>query len=201
MTNPLARFPSPNISCDPNQLGSVSSTSTTTTIGPGYYDSRNTGNTFPATSWKSDVVMQPGIYCIDIGTHTFSLSGGRVLSGSNVLIYMKNGGVSWTSGEIHLSAPQGVNPNYDGLLLYMAPGNCQDVSITGNGGSSFVGTIMAPCSTVKVAGSSSAGNVGVLENQIVAGNIALTGGADLIINFNAKEQWQPPVPPAIEINQ
>lgn len=201
MSNPLTSFPSPKITCDPNDLGTISSTSTTTTIGPGYYDSRNTGNSFPATGWRSNVVMKPGIYCIDIGTHTFSLSGGQVLSGSNVLIYMKNGGVSWTSGEIHLSAPQGVNENYDGLLLYMAPGNCQEVSITGNGGSSFVGTIMAPCSDVKVAGSSSAGNVGILENQIVAGNLALTGGADLIINFNAKRQWQPPIPPEIQMNQ
>jgi len=201
MTNPLATLPHPNITCDPNNLGSVSSTSTTTTLTSGYYDDRNTGNTFPATNWKSNVVMSPGIYCIDIGTHTFSLSGGQVISGSNVLIYMVHGGISWTSGEIHLSAPQGVNADYDGLLLYMAPGNCENVSITGNGGSSFVGTIMAPCSLVKIAGSSSQGNVATLENQIIAGTIALSGGADLTINFNSHIQWQPPIPPELQMTK
>jgi hypothetical protein len=96
---------------------------------------------------------------------------------------------------------QGVSPEYDGLLLYLAQGNCEDVSITGNGTSRYVGTILAPCSLVKLAGGSSTGNQNILENQIIADTIQLTGSNSLNINFNASQQWQPPVPPAIEMNQ
>jgi hypothetical protein len=145
--------------------------------------------------------MKPGIYCIDAGNQGFSLSGGQTLTGTNVLIYMKSGNVNWTSGGVQLSAMQGVSAEYDGLLLYLAEGNCSNVSITGNGTSRYVGTILAPCSLVKLAGGSSTGNQNILENQIIADLIQLTGSNTLNINYNAQQQWQPPVPPAIEMNQ
>jgi hypothetical protein len=145
--------------------------------------------------------MNPGIYCIDAGNQGFSLSGGQTLTGNNVLIYMKSGNVSWTSGGINLTAMQGVNSEYDGLLLYLAAGNCSDVSITGNGTSRYVGTILAPCSLIKLAGGSNTGNQNVLENQIIAKRINLTGSNTLNINYNAQQQWQPPIPPTIEMTQ
>jgi hypothetical protein len=114
---------------------------------------------------------------------------------------MTSGNVSWTSGGIQLTAMQGVNPMYDGLLLYLASGNCSDVSITGNGTSRYVGTVLAPCSNVKLAGGSSTGNQNVLENQIIADTLTLTGSNTLNINFNAQQQWQPPMPPEIELSQ
>jgi hypothetical protein len=83
----------------------------------------------------------------------------------------------------------------------MAPGNCRDISITGNGTSRYVGTVLAPCSNVKLAGGSSTGNQNVLENQIIADTITLTGSNTLNINYNAQQQWQPPVPPALEMTK
>jgi hypothetical protein len=176
-----------------NPCGTTAGTYNSTTLNPGNY----TG-AFPP---GGQTTMNPGIYCIAAGTHSFSLQGGQTLSGSNVLIYMISGDVSWTSGGIHLSAMKNVNPNYDGLLLYLAPGNCSDVSITGNGASSYVGTILAPCSNVKLAGGSSTGNQNILENQIIADTITLTGSNTLNINFNATEQWQPPIPPTLQMTK
>ncbi|HLO29021.1 MAG TPA: pilus assembly protein TadG-related protein [Anaerolineales bacterium] len=201
MSNPLANFPAPKIDCASYPLGTFSSTGTTTTITAGRYNPTNSHNSFPDTAWQPNVIMEPGIYCIDLAGHDFSLSGGQTLTGSNVLIYMQTGGVSWQTKGIHLSAMQGVNPDYDGLLLYLPPENHSIVSITGGGDSSFVGTILAPGSQVKIAGGSDTGTVGVLENQIISDTISLTGGADLIINFNAKVQWKPPVPPEIQVTQ
>jgi hypothetical protein len=51
--------------------------------------------------------MNPGVYCIDAGNQSFSLTGGQTLTGTDVLIYMKSGSVSWSSGGIHLSAMNG----------------------------------------------------------------------------------------------
>jgi Flp pilus assembly protein TadG len=177
----------------PNPCGTSNGLYDATTLNPGNY----TG-AFPP---GNQTIMNPGVYCIDAGNRGFSLQGGQTLTGNNVLIYMISGDISWTSGGIQLSAMQGVNADYDGLLLYLAPGNCSNVSITGNGSSHYVGTVLAPCSNVKLAGGSSTGNVNVLENQIIADTITLTGSNTLNINFNASQQWQPPVPPAIEMNQ
>lgn len=187
ITNPEATYKKPN------PCGTGAGTYNSTTLNPGNY----TG-AFPP---GNQTTMNPGVYCIDAGNQGFSLSGGQTLTGNNVFIYMKSGNVSWTSGGIQLSAMQGVNADYDGLLLYLAPGNCSDVSITGNGTSRYVGTVLAPCSNVKLAGGSTTGNVNVLENQIIADTITLTGSNSLNINFNASQQWQPPSPAGIQINQ
>jgi hypothetical protein len=177
----------------PTPCGTSPGTYNATTLNPGNY----TG-AFPP---GGQTVMNPGVYCIDAGNQGFSLSGGQTLTGSGVFVYMKTGNISWTSGGIRLSAMQGVNSKYDGLLLYMAPGNCRDISITGNGTSRYVGTVLAPCSNVKLAGGSSTGNQNVLENQIIADTITLTGSNTLNINYNAQQQWQPPVPPALEMTK
>jgi hypothetical protein len=186
--DPSAIYQKANIPC-----GTTTGTYTATTLNPGNY----TG-AFPP---GGQTLMTPGIYCIDAGNQGFSLSGQQTLTGDNVLIYMKSGNISWTSGGIRISAMQGVNPDYDGLLVYLAQGNCSDVSIAGNGTSRFVGTILAPCSLVKLTGGSSTGNQNILENQIIADQIQLSGSNTLNINYNAQQQWQPPIPPAIEMTQ
>lgn len=192
--NPALQITDPSSKYNkPNPCGTSNGIYNSTTLNPGNY----TG-AFPPGNQS---IINPGVYCIDAGNQGFSLQGGQTLTGNNVFIYMKSGNVSWTSGGIHLSAMQGVNANYDGLLLYLAPGNCSDVSITGNGSSSYVGTVLAPCSNVKLAGGSSTGNQNILENQIIADTITLTGSNNLNINFNPSQQWQPPIPPAIEMNQ
>jgi hypothetical protein len=175
----------------PNPCGTTAATYDSIMLYPGNY----TG-AFPP---GNQTMMSPGVYCIDAGNQGFTLTGGQTLTGNNVFIYMKSGNVSWSSGGIHLSAMTDINPELDGLLLYLASGNCSSVSITGNGTSSYSGTVLAPCSNVKLAGGSSTGNV--LENQIIADTITLTGSNTLNINFNASKQWQPPVPPKIQINQ
>jgi Flp pilus assembly protein TadG len=185
ITDPLTTF------TKPNPCGTTAGAYDSTTLNPGNYS-----GAFPP---GNQTQMNPGIYCIDAGNQSFALQGGQTLTGNNVLIYMKSGSISWTSGAIHLSAMQGMNSFYDGLLLYLAEGDCADVSITGNGSSSFVGTILAPCSLVKLAGGSSTGSI--LENQIIADKITLTGNNNLNINFNIQQQWQPPMPPAIQITQ
>ena len=188
ISNPSAIYQQANIPC-----GTTAGTYNATTLNPGNYS-----GAFPP---GGQTTMNPGIYCIKAGNQGFTLQGGQTLTGSGVLIYMISGNVKWTSGGIQLSAMQGVNSEYDGLLLYLGQGNCSDVSITGNGASRYVGTILAPCSLVTLAGGSSTGNQNVLENQIIADRISLTGSNTLNINYNAQQQWQPPVPPEIEMNQ
>jgi hypothetical protein len=188
IANPLAAFPRPNVSCDPAKtpVGNTSSV-----LNPGYY----TGSNFPP--YNGSQTMKPGIYCINV-SNGFNLSGQTEVHGSGVLIYMINGGVNWNSNS-NLSASTDPNDPFQGLLLAMAPGNTQSVDIQGNGSSTFTGTILAPESLVKLAGSS--GSTTELYNQVIANQIAVTGGAGLDINYQANQQWQPPMPPEIQMNQ
>jgi Flp pilus assembly protein TadG len=188
IANPLAAFPTPDVPCDPSNTPVGN---TATVLNPGYY----TGSVFPGGNVA--YTLKPGIYCINV-SNGFNLSGGTQVHGSDVLIYMISGGVNWNS-DSNLSANTDPNNPFQGLLLAMAPGNNQPVNIQGNGSSTFTGTILAPESLVKLAGGSDSATT--LYNQIIANNISVTGGAGLIINYQASQQWQPPIPPAIEMNQ
>jgi hypothetical protein len=188
IADPLATFPRPKVSCDPSNTP-VGNTSTV--LNPGYY----TGSVFPGGN--VNYTLKPGIYCINV-SNGFNLSGGTQVHGSGVLIYMINGGVNWNSDSA-LSASTDPNDPFQGLLLAMAPGNIQSVDIQGNGSSTFTGTILAPESLVKLAGGS--GTTTELYNQVIANQITVTGGAGLDINYQANQQWQPPVPPEIQMNQ
>jgi putative Flp pilus-assembly TadE/G-like protein len=187
ISNPLAAFPRPNVPCDPSN---IKTTSGKTVLDPGYY----TGNNFPGGN--ADYTLKPGIYCIAV-SNGFNVTSGSV-HGSDVLIYMISGGVTWNS-DSSLTASTDPNNPFQGLLLAMAPDNRNTVDIQGNGGATFTGTILAPESLVKLAGAS--GSTTQLYNQIIADQISITGGAGLFINFQANQQWEPPVPPAIEMNQ
>lgn len=195
---PATTYPTPNIPCDPSNTPTGNSS---TSLNPGYYS----GNTFPP-SGTGVATMNPGIYCINIGNHDFSLTGGTELNGDGVLIYMMSGGISWTSGSYHLKAiygkySDGTDFPYNGLVLAMAPGNCNNVDIEGNGSDTFIGTILAPCSQVKLTGSSSSGVPQSFNNQIIADTISVSGGAGLVINYDASLQWIPPKQPFVEENQ
>lgn len=184
--DPFSLFQYPNITCGTNTAKVLSDGFT---MSPG-----NWSGAFPPAGVK---VLQSGIYCLDTTNHGFVLNAGQQLIGNGVVIYMKSGKVSWSSGEVHLSAPSELP--YKGLLLYMPykdPTNCSDVTINGNGTSTFTGSILAPCSNVKLTGGS--GGTGY-NNQIIADTITLSGGTDIKINYDSDQQWQPPKFPTVEL--
>jgi hypothetical protein len=184
--DPYSMFQYPNISCGTNtakiQPDGI-------TMSPG-----NWSGAFPPAGVKN---LQSGIYCLDTTNHGFTLNSGQQLVGNGVVIYMKSGKVSWSSGGVHLSAPS--EGPYKGLLLYLPPKdprNCSEVTLNGNGSSTFIGSILAPCSHVKLNGGS--GGSGY-NNQIIADTIYLSGNTNITINFDSNKQWQPPTFPAVEL--
>jgi hypothetical protein len=78
------------------------------------------------------------------------------------------------------------------------PTNCSQVTINGNGASTFDGSILAPCSNVSLTGGS--GGSGY-NNQIISDTITLSGNTDITINFDASQQWQPPSSPTVQLTQ
>lgn len=74
------------------------------------------------------------------------------------------------------------------MALFVDRSNNKPVSVTGNSGSSLTGTIYAPDSQVAITGS---GNT-VLDSQILADTIAVTGNGNITINYNPSDNFQVP---------
>jgi hypothetical protein len=88
------------------------------------------------------------------------------------------------------------NP-YGGLLLYMPMSNSGTISINGNSGSSFTGTILAPAADITLNGTGGTG----LHGQIIGYTVDLSGTSNTSIVYNGSENWEPLIPPQIQVAQ
>ena len=107
------------------------------------------------------------------------------------LFYIPHGDVTFDSGAdmflhaISQNPPANFSPYWLNLLIYVPATNAANVKITGNSGSSFTGTILAPTSTVTLEGSNStSGGTVTLDSQIIADTVKITGNSDLTIVYN-----------------
>lgn len=160
-------------------------------VGSTLYPGSVSGN-FPPSGVTN---LAPGVYCVD---GNFSLNGGQSLTGIGVLIFMHSGQVKWNGGPtIDLTPP--TSGAYKNLLIYLPPVNNSSVTINGNSSSIIQGTILAPSSTVSVQGGGSAG--GGIQSQIIGYDVNLEGSSDTTLNYNSDLNYQPPLPPTIELTQ
>lgn len=179
----IAAPPLPNISCG----------STNAVIQPDGHtlSSGNWTGAFPPAGVTD---LQSGTYCVQ---GDFQVNGGQTLNGHDVTIDMVSGFVKWNGGAtIRLDAPD--SGPFAGLLLYVPPSNGDVVVVNGNGDSSFVGSIFAPSSEVTVQGG---GGAAGLECQIVGWHVNLSGSSETKIDYQANLNYQPPIPPAVQLTQ
>ena len=179
---PITAPPDPKIDC-----GTQQATKTGNTLSPGKWS-----GAFPPPGITN---LQSGAYCVSNGN--FQVNGGDTLIGSDVTIYMIDGFVKWNGGaQVRLDAPD--SGPYAGLLLYLPPTNNNDVNVNGNGDSQIVGSIWAPSSEIIVQGG---GGQQGLQCQFVGDRVILNGGSGTNIDYQAAMNYQPPIPPAIEMTQ
>lgn len=163
-----------------------------------------TPGTFPGTntSWKSKdfppqgiTTLEPGLYCLDNDFKTTSTSNTN-LTGSEVLIYQRNGIISIQGGKINLSAQ--TSGFYKGLLFYMPFSNTGgSITINGNGDSTYFGSIVAPGAPVTLNGGGS--TTGPFQTQVIADTVTLGGNGNLSINYNSSTQYQPPISAGVQL--
>ena len=179
--SPMLTPPLPKISC-----GTQTAVKTGDTLSPG-----NWTGAFPPNGVTH---LQPGVYCVD---GSFQVNGGDTLIGDDVVIYMKTGTLKWNGGAtIKLNAPN--TGDYKGLLIYQPPTNINDLTINGNGDSAIVGSIFAPGAQVIVEGG---GGASGLECQIIGDTVKLSGSSATVIDYKAELNYQPPIPPSVELTQ
>jgi Flp pilus assembly protein TadG len=155
------------------------------TLLPGDYS-----GTFPPSGVT---FLEPGVYCVN---GNFRLNANDVLTGSDVVIYMISGGVTWNGGaQVNLDAPN--EGPFEGLLLYLPYSNDSPVSINGNSGSGLTGTILAPASNCQINGTGGSG----INGQIICYTVDLSGTSDMNINYNANENYQAETPPNLQLSE
>lgn len=140
---------------------------------------------------NASVTMEPGLYCLD---NDFRIQNGTTV-GNGVTIYMREGAVKVNGGTNTLTAPYGdiwqdATPRYwNGMLFFFAYSNNSDLTLNGNGDSSYKGTIFNYNGQCTLSGT---GDAVAFHTQLVCDKIELSGTAFLDITYDPDEQFQPP---------
>lgn len=157
----------------------------TATLQPGIYDE---------IKWPNgSLTLQPGLYCIT-SSKGIAISGGSII-GDGVTFFLMNGGmtVSGNVDPVDLRAPEespDPSPAVAGVLIFLAYGNDQEVQLTGNSTSFYLGTVYAPDGDLVFTGVS--GTNPTFNTQLIGNNVEVTGGATIDINFNDDENYEKP---------
>jgi hypothetical protein len=155
------------------------------TIVPGIYDEiKRTGGALS---------MNPGLYCIT-GSKGLDVNGGS-LHGNGVTIFLQTGDVTINGNvsPVDIRAPEEApdpSPALPGILIYLANGNSNTVSVTGNSTSFYLGTVYAPDGDLYFSGDS--GTNPTFNTQLIGNNVEVSGGATIDINFNDDENYENP---------
>ena len=175
---------------------------------PGYFDT--SPQTFPDESPAGVLKLHRGVYCLRNGmvlngtwTITTDLDDDDVHDSNSegVFFYVTGGDVKFNGGsglELHAidSTAGGFPTQLMDYLIYIPPSNHAEVEITGNNGSTFTGTILAPTSSVDLIGN---GNAFELHTQIIGYNTRISGSGTIDITYdpddNAPAVKQPKLSP------
>ena len=175
---------------------------------PGYFET--SPQTFPDVSPAGVLKLNRGVYCLRDGmvlngnwTVTTDLDDDNVHDpdSEGAFFYVTGGDFKLNGGsgfEVHAinSTASGFPPELMNYLLYIPPSNQAQVEITGNNGSTFTGTVLAPTSSVDLIGNGSALE---LHTQIIGYNTRISGSGTIDITYdpddNAPAIKQPKLSP------
>jgi hypothetical protein len=155
------------------------------TLQPGIYDK---------IKWTGGALtLSPGLYCV-IGSQGVSISGGSLI-GDGVTIFLTDGGVTINGNvtPVDLRAPEESPdplPALAGVLMFLAEGNSETITVTGNSTSFYLGTVYAPDGDLYFSGTS--GTNPTFNTQLIGNNVEVSGGATIDINFNDDENFEQP---------
>jgi Flp pilus assembly protein TadG len=180
--DPFSYFYTPNFNLpNPGSLPLQSSVPTTIqdtdqTLNPGLY----IGGI--SITGKANVVMLPGIYCLQGGG--FSYTGTGNLTGASVMLFNVPLGANDTinivgTGTVTMSPL--ATGLLQGFLIFQDPYSVLPVSITGNGKLNIIGTIYAAHGTLNVQGN---GAANVIGSQYVVYRLAISGSGNFSVHHD-----------------
>ena len=179
LPDPLADLPTPDQLEALPEVGSITVGSADQPIDPGVYETI-------AVTGGGDLIMGPGTYVV---TGELTLSAGALV-GSDVTIYLAcadypnpcsgpGARFSQSSGGQFLATPPLTGP-YQGLALFADRGNTAPLTFTGNGATTFTGTIYARQAPMELT---SGGVALQLDSLIVVRTLQVTNSAEILLGF------------------
>ena len=139
------------------------------------------------------LTFNPGLYCVT-NSQGVEISGGSV-HGVGVTLFVMTGGIAINGNvsPVNLRAPEespDPAPAIPGVLFFLANGNSDSISLTGNSTSFFLGTVYAPDGDLYFSGNS--GTNPTFNTQLIGNNVEVSGGATIDINFMDDENFENP---------
>lgn len=205
----FATYQLPNPDC--SRAGVITGSGGNYEAWPGYFNM--TGNkSFPEDTNSGELKLHKGIYCLYNGmnfngnlniTTDLNGDGDHDSASEGVLFYIPDGDITFNGGsDVFVHAISSLSDNFPeaflNYLIYVPPSNEADVQITGNNGSIFTGTILAPISHVTLNGS---GNSFSLDTQIIGYDMTITGNGYIDITYNQDNNAVTSTNPGIELTQ
>ncbi len=137
---------------------------------------------------NQNLTLNPGLYCIS--DDDFWVSNGFTF-GENVTIFLEVGADNFhttANARVELYGPPpepcgdpcDLYHAIDGVLIYMAEGNHNEVTLIGGANTTFRGIVYAPTGDIKVTGTSDSA---AFQTQLIGFNIDISGNAEFDIEF------------------
>lgn len=185
--------PLPTFSVAPPNCGALPARGSTNgggTLQPGRYTSMDI---------KNDTLLAPGLYCLtgDLTDNNRSLQvvpvgqigrpGVTVTANDGVTFYLSAGDVKITGGTINLKAPLvTTDPTgaLKGMLIYSAVDHGQ-VTLVGNAGSVFQGTVFAPLGLLEFGGNTAIS----YATQMIGAAVKVHGSTNLTVDYQNQFDW------------
>lgn len=186
----------PNPTCShPGEIREISSSPRTYMAYPGLYGRNFAFDSINDVTPSGILLLQKGIYCFYDGINLNSTWTIKTdLNNNNqhdslsegVFFFVPGGDITFNGSsylDIHAvnSTDQGFPEQFINYLIYVPPTNDATVKITGDNGSNFTGTILAPSSYIVMNGGT--GTVG-LDSQVIGYAITIEGNGTLDIHYN-----------------
>ena len=180
----LSQYPYPPTNL-PNPVCYGNAAVNGSTMTPGNYN-----GAFPPTGVTT---LQSGVYCI---YGDFDMNGNDHLTGSEVVLVMETGGITWNgNSEADLTAPQ--SGPFKGLLLFAPLSNNNTMNINGNAEISLTGTVLIPGADISINGN----NVQFQKesSQLIGYHVNISGSSDVRIEIDTNDLFTSATSPVIEL--
>ncbi len=166
----------------------------TATLQPGNYSA------LPVSSNWKNMILNPGVYCIDTSLSvqdSLTMASG---STAGVLLYFKSSSVTNVltvnaSANVNIWGINADNDSslsaYKSYLMYFSPNyslsSAQNCTINGSATSTYSGTIYAPYCNLKINGNSGM----TMQSQLIGYTVDLSGASGITLNYDSapKTVW------------
>ena len=200
-------LPDPDTYCESD--GSITGSNGNYEAWPGSFN-KTGSQTFPDVSPSGVLKLHKGVYCLYNGislnanweiTTDLNENDEHDSDSEGVFFYIPDGDVTFNGGSslnVHAISSSDYPITIRNYLFYIPLSNEANVTITGNNGSTFTGTVLAPASHCILDGS---GNTFSLDTQLICRDVTITGAGYIDITFTDENNAVTTKKPTVRMEQ